>query len=262
MVHTGGESLQEESLKLPGVNADEYEIAPLLEELLLTEGVESRSFLPNLQGFVHHEWILDASGFPMIYVPPLQGYLSIFPLSKVQLEALLASKRPWQYDDYWYKELLVISPRATVTRLGQQPYEMLFVTGLLPVEIIDIMRWTGEGIAVPDSNAWRAGYKWLSEQSVSVLPSELNQRLHPLARRLWLALVRYLYPQTMLQLSLMKNGVIEWINDGGDLWEGLGKTRPEFYPSFYDPLLNDPMMPVSQSKRNKLFGVRFFRRFS
>ena len=262
LVRTSEASLQEEGLDFPEVEADKNEIALLLDDLLQEEGNEIRTSFPSLQGFVHHEWTLDASGFPMIYVPPINGYLSLFPLSKVQLETLLASKRDRRYNDSWYQELLNVLPRTTFSKLGYQSYERLFVTGILPTEVLDITPWLGGEVTVPDSNAWRTAYRWMSKQSVSILPSELNQRLHPSARRLWLALVKHLQPQTILQLSLMKNGIIEWIDDGSSTWAGLGKTRPEFYPSFYDPLRDNPMLPVSQNRRNKLFGVRFLRRLS
>jgi len=61
-------------------------------------------------------------------------------------------------------------------------------------------------------------------------------------------------PQTLLDLSLMRGGVVEWVRDGST-WTGLGKPRSSFQPNLWNPL-RETVPPVRLNQRVFFFGAR------
>ncbi|PZN69060.1 MAG: hypothetical protein DM484_30465 [Candidatus Methylumidiphilus alinenensis] len=63
--------------------------------------------------------------------------------------------------------------------------------------------------------------------------------------------------QSLLDLSLLRGGLVEWVRDG-DAWKGLGAPRHSFKPNLWNPL-SDTVQPIRTGQRLEFFGVRLVR---
>ncbi len=230
-----------------------------LSDWLHTSARFSSPRLPPPSGVVEHQWELDRAGYPLVCVEPLGIYMHLFPVVKPQVESFLAEARQATYDSTWYAELLKLNRRLSPAARSLAHYEQLFVTGLLPDDVQAFARWSGPGYAAPTVEQWRTAFQWLEKQSVSILPAKLERDLSPTAHRLWAGLLDELRPQTLFDLSLMRNGVVEWVSGPGGTWLGMGQPRESFYPNFHDALHDKPFEPTSLTRRSRLFGLRLMR---
>lgn len=256
LVRVGEASLQATGGSLVEVTPADL---PLLLDYVQTVAASPLAPLPALSGFVRHRWALDSRGFPLIWVEPLRAYLHLFPVSRPQFEHYLCAARPSGLGDAWYTDLLKLLPRSSPATVSAERLEQLFCAGLLPSEVQDYVQWQGADYALPTVDAWRTAYAWLEKQDVSAPPAGIEDRLAPLARRLWHAVLTMRQPHTLLDLSLMRGGLLEWASGEAGAWVGMGKPRPAFYPTLHDPLRDAPLPPTSLTRRSKVFGLRLLR---
>lgn len=221
---------------------------------LSTPGLHSS----GLSGFIKHTWGLDRTRYPMIYVEPLSCYWSLFPTIKPQFESYLAQARPVGYDDRWYSDYLADhSPRLSPCSSNLAGYEALFATAMLTAEVERYAAWHGSEYHLPGVGEWQAAWRWLETQDISTPPAEIERHMAPTARCLWEGLLRQLQPKNLLELSLMRGGVLEWVRSPDDSLGGTG--RPRHSHPFHDPFRDAPLLPTSQDRRSKQFGFRLVR---
>ena len=210
---------------------------------------------PVHSAFVKHQWRLDRAGYPMVYVEPLKAYAHLFPVAKPLFEHFMAEARLREYNDAWYADVLALNPRLS-TAVSFADYEQLFISGLLPDDVLAFARWHEQGTRLLSVEQWRAMFRWMENQDVSALPFELERELAPTAQCLWAGLLTELRPKTLLDLSLMRGGVVEWVEGPNRALLGMGQPRETFHPMFHDALHDKPFEPTSLSRRSKLFGFR------
>jgi len=255
LVHCNGESLQTEGEHLLEVTPTELD--PLICYLHTSSGTIGRpSSFPS--GFVRHQWELDKTGYPLVYVEPLNAYCHLFPVAKPQFERFVAEAHLPAYSDAWYEDILKLNPRLSPATASLADYEQLFISGLLPDEVQAYLQWHG-GLQLPALDQWRAAFRWMETQDISILPASLEHGLAPTARLLWDGLLTRVHPRTLLDLSLMRNGLVEWVSGREGNWLGLGQPRERFYPSLRDPIRDTPFEPPRPVRRSRIYGFRLMR---
>ncbi len=202
-------------------------------------------------------WSIDRSGFPLVFVEPLQIWAHLFPVFKPQFEAYLSNQN--NLGDSWYQALLELNPRLSYNNRDYSNYEKLILTGIFPEEIQAFSQWLGPEYSLPTVEEWRNIHKWFNHQPPELPPHELvKEGLSYSAERIWEGLIGEISPTSMLDLSLMNQGVIEWLRSPE--WTGLGRTRPSFRPKLTDPLTDEPTKPIRHDVRLRYFGFRLIRR--
>jgi formylglycine-generating enzyme required for sulfatase activity len=200
----------------------------------------------------------DRTGFPLVALPELLLEVQLLPVTKVQFERFLAE--PNSFGDTWYEEVLQLNPRVSSRRFTTENRERLFLTGLLPEEVLAFAKWMGEGFALPTVAEWRAIHKALGAEPASL--RRLTTLLSQQGARLAFELVQHLQASfqlpSLLDLSLMQCGVVEWVRQGS-AWVGLGAPRPEFHPNLWNPQV-DEVRPLRAGVRIPYFGCRLVRR--
>lgn len=252
------------SLLTPGARAAEFALAggvAAVAGLLATSPpCPPPAVERELTGAVKHRWVLDGMGYPMIFVPPLNAFVHLFPVAKPQFEAFLVAAPSPLRRDRWYGELLSLNPRLSPWSMSLVSYEQLFITGLLPQDAGAFAGHLGPDFHIPDVESWRAAYRWLAGQELSIPPAALEYEMAPAARRIWQGLLAAIRPHTLLDLSLMQGGVLEWATAPDGRFVALGKTRDAFDPNYRDPLRDRPWEPTTPIRRSKRFGMRLMRR--
>lgn len=201
-----------------------------------------------------YQWEVDDYGFPLIYLPPLQAFWSLFPVTWPQLEQYTWTTQAG--DDQWVAEIQPAGNRLSF-RHGPWPvYERLLATRLQPEEAAAVARWAGG--ALPTIQQWRTAYCWLQEQPALLPPGRLVQKLSLAARHIWQGLFRQCQPDTLAALSLMGQGVYEWVQ-GEEGYRLLGKTRPLFHQTIVDPMHGEPIKPIDLTQRIGHHGMRIIR---
>ncbi|HEY0171060.1 MAG TPA: hypothetical protein VGB98_08550 [Pyrinomonadaceae bacterium] len=199
-------------------------------------------------------WRLDRSGYPMIYVEPLERHVHLFPVSKPQFERFLADDGRSGLGDEDYAEMLKQNPRASFRAAdGANPLGF-FLTGVKPVEAEAFGGWLGEGYGLPGEKQWKTCYDWLGSRPVTGPPHGLAED----ALAIWLAVDARRSPRTLLELSLMTEGVREWVTAGPDKYGGLGRPARRFSTLSRDPL---QMVTVTDpAERQQAYGFRLLAR--
>ena len=188
--------------------------------------------------------------------------MHLFPVAKPQFEAFLAAApaSPARRDA-WYGGLLALNPRLSPWSGSLASYEQMFITGLLPEDVQAFAAHLGPGFRIPDVESWRTAFRWLAEQELSIPPARLEYEMVPAARRIWQGLLAALRPRTLLDLSLMQGGVLEWATAADGHFVALGKPRDAFDPNYRDPLRDRPWEPTTPIRRSKRFGMRLIRAY-
>jgi hypothetical protein len=183
--------------------------------------------------------------------------VQLLPVTKVQFECFLAE--PNDFGDSWYEGILTLNPRVSYRRFTSKDRERLFVTGVLPEEALAFARWMGKGFDVPTVAEWRALYARLTAETALSRPliDVLSQQGSQPARIVIEELLSQLRAHSLLDLSLMRGGVVEWVWQR-DTWVGLGAPRAEFHANLWDPL-SDVVRPIRPEERVFYFGFRLVR---
>jgi hypothetical protein len=198
-----------------------------------------------------YEWQVDASGYPLILVEPLDTYVHLFPVTKPQFEKFISSGRKPGFGDEWYAELLELNPRVSYRNPDISPRERLFMTGVTTDEASDFGRWLGRDYRMLTAEEWATCYDWFAGQNAVSMPGELRSRLARDAVATWdLIEAQWLDRGSHLQdLSLMKHGILEWVVERPGRYCGLGE--PAF--SKLQRKATDPVLPLG---RHKNLGFR------
>ena len=195
----------------------------------------------------------DRTGFPYVELKDPALAVSLLPLTKLQFEVYLADLTP--QGDRWYEELLTLNPRISLQRFTPEQRERLFLTGLLPAEAQDFATWLGDGYRLPTVAEWRAIYRCF--QSTAFTPLVASPAPGVCAAALLRRLEEQSRPQTLLDFSLMRGGVVEWVRDR-NAWTGLGAPQPRFQPNLFNPL-SETVPPIRLNQRLAFFGARLVR---
>jgi hypothetical protein len=252
----------ENTLKPPGVSIPEFSAAHLaslytwLRTDAPTQPYRSDSRYSSSWASGDFRWLLDQTGYPLIFIPPLNAYSHLFPVVKAQFESFLINSG--RFGDDWYQELLDLNPRLSYRQWNYDQYEQLILTGILPDEAEAFAKYQGTNHRLHTVNSWRATYQWLAKEGPAPPPPSLrHEGIADSAVEIWEGLLAQLSPKTMLELSLMGAGVNEWVYDQNQL-VGLGQTRIQFTPQLYGPL--EKTVPIRTTDRIKQFGFRLLRR--
>ncbi len=200
----------------------------------------------------------DRAGFPLVHVPDRGVFIHLLPVTKLQFECFLAE--PKGFDDPWYEEVLAANPRASVRGWDDEAREQLFLTGVTPEEASAFARWLGPEWSLPSLDLWRHVYRALARTAFR--PGHLDVWSRPptdgLASRLIRQLVSDVAPATLLDVSLMSGGVMEWVRDE-EGFGAIGVPRPHFAQILSDPLRSPPLRPIHPDARLPYLGFRLVR---
>lgn len=169
----------------------------------------------------------DRTGFPLIQKMGYWNYyISLFPVSKYQFERFMAENGPKKglYTDKWYRELLMLNPRAPWTRCDENPWE-LFITGLSKDEIEPFLKYLGKDFRLPQKEEWIALFNSEDDVKRIVKPyiKDICNKSSALPLSLWIE--KGLFPLT-------KEGILEMLEDSTDC---LGRPYRDFLPNLWRP---------------------------
>lgn len=211
----------------------------------------------------------DRVGFPMVWIEEIGAFMHWLPVTKIQFERFIAATSDPLFDDTWYRRVLELNPRETVSRIGPENYGNAFLTGILPDEACRFAAWCGREYSLPSLEEWQRAYAALTAVPAAAggIPG-LLEGAGDLARltlaQIESAVVRVSrsgYERTQAEQMLMRRGVLEWVEQNGDLmrWRGMGEPAPQFRMLW--SVARGPSIPRdANSCRSNAFGFRLIRR--
>jgi hypothetical protein len=204
-----------------------------------------------------YKWQVDASGYPLIFVETLEAYVHLFPVTKPQFEKFIASGRQLGLDDEWYEKLRALNPRASYRSSDVLALEQLFMTGISTDEAISFGRWLGRDYKLLSAEDWRVCYEWFDERPAPSPPPDVAERMSRDALAIWHIIEgQWLEQQRQInlrELSLMKQGILEWIVELPGKYYGLGDpATAKSLRKFSDPV----RLLGAEPRRHKNLGFR------
>jgi len=193
-----------------------------------------------------YQWEVDPSGYPLILVEPLDAYVQLFPVTKPQFEKFIASGRKPGFGDEWYTELLELNPRVSYRSADISSPDGLFMTGVTTDEALDFSRWLGREYRLLTAKEWSTCSNWFAAQDAVSLSEELRNSLSQDAAAIWdLVETQWLNGQsTFRDLSLMKQGILEWVVERPGRYCGVGEPAS----SKFQRKASDPVRPLGRLK--------------
>ncbi len=203
----------------------------------------------------------DRTGFPLVHLTELGYDVHLLPVAKAQFEQMAGSDKTFETI---FKHASALNPLSTSQDKGAQKIERDFMTGLLPEEALQFAIWLDNDdptsdYAIPTVKEWRAIYDCLQYERCDPFLHEIIERSKNEHARKLIRRIMKRQPNTLLELSLMRGGVIEWVGRKNE-WVGLGNPRPVFYPNTFEPL-RETIEPVDAAQRMRTFGFRLIRIF-
>ena len=202
----------------------------------------------------------DRTGFPLVHLTELGYDVHLLPITKPQFEEFAKSDKTFKII---YDNASAINPRPTA-KTRDHEVELTLMTAILPEEAEEFAIWLDNDepttdYALPDVQEWRAIYDCFQyERCEPHIGAIMDNSPNEDARKLITRILKR-EPHTLLELSLMRNGIIEWVKKASD-WVGLGTPRPSFYPNTFEPL-RESVEPVNPTQRMRPFGFRLIRIF-
>jgi hypothetical protein len=198
---------------------------------------------------------LDKTNFPLLAVEAVGIEINLLPITKVQFAQFV--EETGGANEQQYQEMVALNPAVSPNQFAIDERERLFVSGILPKEALAFARWLGQDFDLPTVKEWRAIYTALRRTSVPIR-DELTTGMPEGPAKSILEKLDTLNPNSMLDVSLMRHGLVEWVKKGKS-YAGLGVPRPEFQGNLWDPMINE-IKPITLTDRVPYFGFRLVRR--
>lgn len=210
---------------------------------------------------------LDPTGWPMVFVPPINAWLGCLPITKIQFEHFLMGTMQPQYDRSMYDQALQMSRRITAAEITKDNYHWAPMSAVTPTEANDYAHWMehrGDSIhcRLPTQEEWLTVWKhFKSGPSQSVARSVRQEGLKPpprathLLERLDVAVFESPRPPALLDDFLMRNGIREWVLRSDGNYGGAGEPHNEFGFGFVDGG-SDVSRPRHTEERQRGYGFR------
>jgi hypothetical protein len=257
LVRTGSDSLQRTGGGLPEISPNQLREACRLLELPPSSTRSSAPLLSGVSDLSSYLWYIDRAGYPMIRVEPLNCFVHLFPVTKMQFEKFILSAAGTDFNDEWYAARLGLNPRASYRNVSREDYEGLFATSITTTEVETFASWLkrgSESFSLLSVEEWKQSYQWLLTKKLTAPPPEVTE-LDALAT--WQFIQTQLSPQYLSDLALMSDGVMEWVVFKNSHQEksycGLGLPRAHFATQPFRTIF-EPSIPFTDSPRN--FGFR------
>jgi Sulfatase-modifying factor enzyme 1 len=248
LICTGDDSLQTSLGRVAEIKLDQipWDDIETLLSYFTRSNPQTVSSNYKSNGTDQYKWEVDASGYPLIFIEPLDAYVHLFPVTKPQFEKFISSGRKPGFGDEWYTELLELNPRVSYRSEDIASPEGLFMTAVTTNEALDFSRWLGRDYHLLTASDWTACSTWFAAQNAVSLSDELRKRLSKDAAAIWdLVETQWLNGQSTLQdLSLMNHGILEWVIERPDRYCGVGEPAS----SKLQRKATDPVRPLGRLK--------------
>ena len=205
----------------------------------------------------------DRTGFPLLHLIDLGCYVHMLPVTKAQFSEYA---KEHEYTQTIFEAASGTNPLDREKPASTIRLEQHLMTGILPDEAEHFAAWIGQAedenarLKLPTVSEWREIYNAFQYELVQPLAGHICEACpNPLARDLIQLILETRTPHTLQDLSLMRGGVVEWVDAKGN-WQGLGCPDPSFFPNTFEPL-RDTFDPIDPERRMREFGFRVMRTF-
>ncbi len=193
----------------------------------------------------------DITGFPLVHLLDTGYAVHLWPITRTQFEMAWPQHPAQQAPD---EAAPVANPEA------------LLMTGIVPADITAFAAWMnsiknaapGTRFQAPSVEQWRHIHDYLQFERLENHLDAIKQTCtSPAAQHLLQTVLQERAVHTLLELSLMREGIVEWVWHE-DQWTGLGQPSWDFYPNTFEPM-NETIEPIETTRPQQIFGLRLIR---
>jgi hypothetical protein len=217
---------------------------------------------------VSNDFVLDKTGFPMIWVHELNAYIHFLPVTKVQFEYFICDQPRRRFDEDWYNMVIDHNPRVAPQSIDRDNYAQAFMTAIIPDEVRLFTDWCGSNYSIPTREQWFTAYTVLEGKSAIAIDDnwistlELRERAVTVVQRLEREMTMLLPQSTDRKLAdqmMMRGGIFEWVLDERERppWVGMGKPHSSFVPGFFSLERGNPTFRPRNPETDRLFQIGF-----
>ncbi len=215
-----------------------------------------------------NDFIIDKTGFPMVWINDLNAYIHFLPVTKVQFEYFICDEPRRRFDEEWYNMVIDHNPRVTPHSIRSDNYAQAFMTAVTPDEVQLFTDWCGSSYSFPTREQWFTAYKalegkpaitiddhWISTHRVRERAGIILQRLD----REMSALLSRSTERKLADQTMMRGGIFEWVFDERERppWVGMGKPHSSFVSGFFSLEQGTPTFKPRNPETDRLFQIGF-----
>lgn len=205
----------------------------------------------------------DITGFPLVHLLDLGLAVHLWPIAHTQFTACLEDRQDLLTS--YVAACAVQPPSASNPR--PSGLENRIMTGVVPEDLIAFAEWMNDRrrpenedgrYAIPNVEQWRAVHEYLQYERFDPHQEAISGVCsNPIVQDFFQLVLRERQLHTLLDLSLMREGVIEWVRDE-NRWTGLGQPTWDFFPNTFEPM-RETIDPIDSTRRQRTFGFRLIR---
>lgn len=209
------------------------------------------------------EIIYDRTNFPLIKIDPLNIFVHVLPVTKIQFERFLSDHYASPDSQGYTSSIIDLNPRISPRNFNADEAWKIFATALLPDEIARFTSWLGPSYRLPTRQEWITTKEWLENINADVFQNailELNG-MNILANILIQKIFEVYSAKNALDVCMQLNTIMEWTKDTLDSKQLalIGAPDRRLFSSLERTDYLSPMYPINYNKRIAYAGFRLIK---
>jgi len=207
--------------------------------------------------------LFDKTGFPLVKVDTINGFVHLLPITKIQYERFLSDPTV-NLDSQGYYSVLELNPRISPARFNKDNAWKLLATAILPEEIDRIAGWYGADYRLPTQSEWLAIVDWLRGVELASFLGSVRERkgeINPLALTIIQKVAEAYSVKHVADICLFINVVLEWVRENNRLGRLalIGIADRRLFTSIEHNNYRSLLYPINIQKRITYAGFRFIK---
>lgn len=209
------------------------------------------------------ELIYDRTNFPLIKIDPLNTYIHVLPVTKIQFERFLSDPYASPDSQEYTSSIIELNPRIPPNDFNADEAWKIFATALLPDEINRFTNWLGPSYRLPTRQEWITTKEWLEHINADAFQIEISKlnEMNILANTLIRKIYEVYSAKSALDVCMQLNTIMEWTKDALDSKQLalIGAPDRRLFSSLDRTDYLSPMYPINYSKRITYAGFRLLK---
>lgn len=209
------------------------------------------------------EIIYDRTNFPLLKIDPLNKFIHVLPVTKIQFERFLSDPDASPDSQEYILSITKLNPRISTSNFNADEAWKIFATALLPDEIARFTNWLGPTYRLPTRQEWITTKEWLENINANIFHEEISRPngMNIFAKNIIHKIYEVFSVKSMLDVCMLLNTIMEWTKESIDPKQLalIGIPDHRLFSSLDHTDYLSPMPPINYSKRIAYAGFRLLK---